>query len=455
MTLRTSLRPLAAILAATLLAFAWSSGLETIELDGHRASFDPDQEFQVLEGTLDCTPLGGPAAVPVTETAGRLGEADYLIYQPADWNGDLVLWAHGMFHSFVPGGTFWFPLPLGFEAEAEELDIAQIRNQVVCRGFAFAASAFEHHGLAVAEGMRDTHLLNAIAPHHLGTAPTATYVTGYSMGGLIAVALAEQFPHRYAGAMSTCGALGGTDQVGDRVFDLWVLVDAFFPGLLTSPPGTGRSLTPQEFDTIAQELVALVQVDPTGLQRMASLRFPGSEHLDPAGNGIPLLTANPAAADPTEAFRSLVNSLLGPAGMALLNFDDYRTRGGGLAFDNQHVTYTGPDWTSEEEAELNARVTRLSADPWAERYWTFHYEPSGELEIPLVSVVASHDPIAPMVHEWSYAQNVARTGSSDRYGTWVIPRYGHYVTAQEYATALLALVDWAETGVRPTWPTAP
>jgi pimeloyl-ACP methyl ester carboxylesterase len=445
-------RLVAVILAATLLAVAWSSGLETIELDGYRATFDPSQAFTITEGDLDCTPFGGSATIRVTETLGRLGEADYLIYQPADWNGDLVLWAHGLRHAFMPDGTFYFPVPLGFGPEAEGVDIAQIRNQVVCRGFAFAASAFERNGLAVAEGTRDTHLLNAIAPRHLGATPSATYVTGHSLGGLIAVGLAEGFPHRYAGAVSTCGVLAGMDQAADHVFHMLVLFDAFFPGLLASPPGTGDSLTPQEFDALAGELAARVQADPAGLQRMANLRFPGSEHLDPDGSGIPLLTANQAASDPSESIGSLVNSLLGPVGMILLNFDDQRTRGGGMLFDNQHVTYTGPDWASEEEADLNARVTRISADPWVARYWTFHYEPSGELEIPLVSVVPSHDPIAPMVHEWSYAQNVARTGSSHLYSTWVIPRYGHFTTPQEYATALLALVDWVDTGVRPTWP---
>jgi len=448
-------RRVAAILATALLTAAWSSGFETIELDGYRATFDPNQAFLVLEGELDCTPFGGPAAIPVTETSGRLGEADYLIYQPSDWNGDLVLWAHGILHAFMPGGTFYFTLPLGFEPAAEEIDLARIRNQVVCRGFAFAASAFEATGLAVAEGMRDTHLLNAIAPGHLGAEPAATYVTGYSLGGLIAVALAERFPHRYAGAVSTCGTLAGMDQASDHVFHMWVLLDAFFPDLIAPPPETDRSVTPQEFDAIAGALVARVQADPNELQRMASLRFPGSEHLDPDGNGIPLLTANPAASDPSESFGSLVNSLLSPVGMVLLNLDDYRTRGGGMAFDNQHVTYTGPEWGPEQETDLNARVTRLSADPWAARYWTFHYEPSGELEIPVVSVAASHDPVAPIVHTWSYAQTVARTGSSEQYSAWVIPRYGHFTTSEEYATALLALVDWVETGVRPTWPTSP
>jgi hypothetical protein len=102
------------LVIAALAGMAWASALETIELDGYRATFDPNQDFLVAEGTLDCTAFGGPVAVPVKETSGRLGQADYLVFQPAEWNEDLVLFGHGMMPPLVPGGRFWFPLPLGF-----------------------------------------------------------------------------------------------------------------------------------------------------------------------------------------------------------------------------------------------------------------------------------------------------------------------------------------------------
>ncbi len=185
---------LAAILAAALVGVAWSSGLETIELDGYRATFDPGQDFLVFEGELDCSAFGGSAAVSVTETSGHLGEADYLVYQPADWNGDLVLFARGMIPPFAPSGRFWFPLPLGFGPQTAGMPFVQARDAALCHGFAWAASAFGGNGIAVAEGMRDTHLLGALAPRHLETAPARTFVTGlYTPGGLAALALAESY----------------------------------------------------------------------------------------------------------------------------------------------------------------------------------------------------------------------------------------------------------------------
>jgi hypothetical protein len=133
-------------------------------------------------------------AVRVTETAGRAGDADYLVYLPADWNGDLVLFGHGAFGPMRPAGRFWFPLPLGFGPERAQMPFVINRDVAVCHGFAWAASAMTGSGMTIAEGIRDTHLLLVVARRHLPAEPAATYVTGFGLpGGSVAVALAETY----------------------------------------------------------------------------------------------------------------------------------------------------------------------------------------------------------------------------------------------------------------------
>jgi len=443
---------LAAVLTAALVGAAWSSGLETIELDGYRASFDPDQTFLELEGDLDCSRLGGRASVRVRETAGRLGEADYLVYQPDDWNGDLVLFAHGILPAFVPAG-FWFPLPLGFGTEYADMPFVQARDASLCHGFAWAASAFERHGMAVEEGMRDTHLLGAVAGRHLVNAPTRTYVTGLEVpGGVSALALAETYPHRYAGAIVVDTPIGGMLLGFDQVRHIVSVFDVLFPDLVEFEPE--RGMMPGEFEAFVGALMARIEADPSVLRRMATIHHPGSERYDPDGIGNTLLWPNPSAPDEATRFMTAGSNLAMMMWVALVLGEDALERGGGAyAGDNQHTVYRGEGWSPEDEADLNARVPRHEGDPMAIRYWTFHYEPSGALQVPLVTIRSpwGHVP----AHFWTYADRVNRSGANDLYSDWPLARQDQLVIHQNMATALLGLAEWVETGARPTWPSAP
>jgi hypothetical protein len=443
------------LLIAALAGVAWAPALETIEFDGFVTTFDPDQEFIVLEGDLDCSGFGGESAVRVTETSGRAGDADYLVYLPADWNGELVLFGHGAFGSMRPAGRFWFPLPLGFGPERAEMPFVFNRDVAVCHGFAWAASAITGSGNAIAEGIRDTHLLLAVAGRHLPAEPTARYVTGFDTpGGAVAVALAETYPHRYAGALVSFGPLGGGSSSGEHLFHIRVLFDAFFPGLIEPFTVDQAGMTPPEFMAFGRELQARLQAEPDALLRLARIRLPGSERWDPEGIGVPLLQADPFAPDEMASFMSLAEALFSSMNIWLLNVDAWRDRGGGVPYTNQDVVYASSDMTAEESADVNARVARVDADPWAVRYWTFYYHPSGDLKVPLVSVRPAHGAFSSVYHDWMYAQTVVRHGAEELFSSYPCAGYD-MITPQDTATAFSGLVEWVRTGVRPTWPATP
>jgi hypothetical protein len=439
-------RLLAAILAAALIGAAWSSGLETIELDGYRATFDPNQDFLMIEGDLDCSPYGGPTAVRVTETSGRLGEAAYLIYQPADWNGDLVLFAHDEASPYHVDGEFWFPLPLGFGPDIADMRFVQARDAALCHGFGWAASASESYSAAIEDMMRGTHLLGALAPRHLTATPGRTFVTGHWLGGLPALALAESHPHRYAGAVIGPAPIGGSRMFIDEMMHVAALFDVLFPDVVEHE--RDRGMLPAEVEEFVGVLMARIEADPVALLRLASIHMPGSERHDPNGVGHPVLWPDPSLPD---GFMALASELFDFVVGYLVAVDDVRTRGGdGLPFDNQHVVYRGEGWSPEDEADLNARVPRHAADRQAVRYWTFYYEPSGALQVPLVSIRTPWGQYPE--HAWTYDDRVSRSGANDLYSVWHIPKF---VVGETYATALLALVEWVDRGVRPTWPPAP
>ena len=100
-----------------------------------------------LSGTnLQAAKLAGAGSV-----TGEVGGAQYYIEVPENWNGDLVLFAHGYIGPDVP---------------IEAIDPATIeggkRAQVLQRGYAWAVSARSDNGFAVQEGVKATHQLRGI-----------------------------------------------------------------------------------------------------------------------------------------------------------------------------------------------------------------------------------------------------------------------------------------------------
>ena len=76
-------------------------------------------------------------------------------------------------------------------------------------GVAVAFSSFSESGWNIKDGAQRTHQLNGLFTSKFGR-PTTTFVAGRSMGGLIAIKLAEDYPTQYAGLLPICSVAGGT-----------------------------------------------------------------------------------------------------------------------------------------------------------------------------------------------------------------------------------------------------
>lgn len=160
--------------------------------------------------TFAALPAAAGDAVDMNTTsrwAGVLEGAAWRIEVPANWNGELVMYAHGY---------------AGEGLELRAVDSA-IRRHLVQRGYAWAASSYSRNSYDVRAGIEDTNLLaknfNAIAAAR-GlplAAPSRTYIVGHSMGGHVAAAAVEAETYatarhkvRYDGAMPMCGVVGDT-----------------------------------------------------------------------------------------------------------------------------------------------------------------------------------------------------------------------------------------------------
>jgi pimeloyl-ACP methyl ester carboxylesterase len=123
--------------------------------------------------------------------------SSYEIDVPANWNGALVVYAHGIVPADLP------VMPPSLQPEYNELRIALLSS-----GFALAASSYSGNGWVLADAVRRTHQLSGLFQSKVGE-PRRTFLMGASLGALVAVKLAETQARQYDGALALCGPVGG------------------------------------------------------------------------------------------------------------------------------------------------------------------------------------------------------------------------------------------------------
>jgi hypothetical protein len=411
--------------------------VETVEIDGLTTQvFLRRPSIPTTEITCPST-----ARISVRTVAGRtLNGAEYLFYVPVGWrSGSLVLYARG----YLPPSD-----PVGFPKELPE-EIEGLRDALVCQGFAVGASSYSANGLAIKEGIQDTHLLNPLFAWHFGMRPARTYIMGQSMGGLISVALMELFPRTYDGAFPMCGPTAGSLAQLQYLGHVRVLVDYFFPGLFEVDAVTPTSRTLEQVEAAIASLIGHPDNVPA-LLGLASIRLPGSELFD--GPPVPLLPIDPAAESLEAKLASLGASLKEALYYYVVGMQDVLERGRGQPFDNRFTTYTSVD-PSFDSASLNVGVDRYRADSRALAYWALWYQPKGWAWNPTINLHTVFDPAVPYAHAFLYEGLAAAMGNSGNLLTLPVPRYGHCAfTPEEVVGGFGALVQWVETGHKPSLP---
>ncbi|MCG6956013.1 MAG: tannase/feruloyl esterase family alpha/beta hydrolase [Gemmatimonadetes bacterium] len=348
-----------------------------------------------------------------TTFQGAIGPgSSYEIQVPPSWNGDLVLYAHG------------YVDPQGQEPlTAFEQSMLQ---QLPTLGYAVAYSSFSKNGLAVKDAIQRTKQLRGIFVSKVRE-PTRTYVTGGSMGGLVALALAERFPGQYDGALALCGMVGGSQAQIDYVSNVRVLFDAFYPGALPGSLFDNQPLIPTQ---VAAAVATAVQANPGGLAALNSVMA--------TTFGTPLPGATPA---------DVVTSLVSALTFDVRGFSDVLDATHGHSpFDNTAVHYAG----SPDDAALNLAVARYTATPDALAYLAHYYTPSGALTIPTVTLHNALDPVVPAFHESLLAEAVDNAGDAGSLVQLTSSTFGHCdFSTPEVMGAFSTLAGWVESGVRP------
>lgn len=357
------------------------------------------------------------AAIQDVQIAGTLevlgetgGGAMYAMYMPEAWNGDLVLYAHGV-------NSASEPLTL------EDENLVEIRTGLNDLGYAVAYSSWSENGWAVLDGIRRTHQLVGLFTARFQP-PARVYLVGRSLGSLVVVSLAETHPAQYDGVLPVCGFLGGAQLFMDHLANVRLLFDFYYPGVL---PGDPMESPPVGVGTIIGLAQAAMAADPAGVAQIAEVM---------AAIGLPLtmVPGNDA---------SLIGSILNALGYYTGGLDELVARTHGhVPFDNWNTDYVF--------ADVQAGIQRHRGHPSAMTFFQRAYQPTGLLRIPMVALDVTWDPVSPAFHKDAYEQLLAETGAADLMARITVPAYGHCPdTGDPTVEAFQQLAAWVETGVRP------
>ena len=338
--------------------------------------------------------------------------AIFAMYRPDHWNGDLVLYAHGF---TLPTDPIHLP------------PIENLRDQFLAQGYGVAYSSFAENGLAVKDGIKHTERLVERFTDRLGR-PKRVFLVGSSFGGLIAVAMAERDPERYAGLLTVSGLIGGSRGLVDYIAHVRVLFDVFYPGVLQGdllhiPPGLNLN------QHVVGPAIQAISANPQGAAIISQL----------------VQSPVPFASGP-----ELVGSIVTALSLHFIELQDLLQRTGGESFfDNSRVVYSGA-LPAPVLADINARVARHRSTEDVKEFFDRYYETTGRLKIPMLTLHNERDPQVPAFNESRYRERVARRGHADLLVQRSFPRYGHSekFTPEEITQAFGELVLRAGKGDR-------
>lgn len=347
-------------------------------------------------------------------TGIQSSKAVYALYQPeaSCWNGNLVVYAHG----YVAPGS-------GLAVPPDQLTIGGISLPAVFNqlGYAFAASSFSKNGLAIVQGVNDTKDLvrNILDPL---LKPKRVYLIGASEGGLVTTLSAEQSPDVYNSAGAACGPIGSFQGQINYFGDFRVIFDYFFPGVI---PGNAITI-PDEvvtdwYSVYVPKISAALAAHPQATAQLLNVTKAS-------------VTSDPA---------TVAETVLGILWYNVFGTGDAVATLGGQPFENHNRIYFG----SSNDFLLNFRVERYTASTAALAAVAAHYETSGRLQIPLVTLHTTGDPIIPYWQESLYTAKTLVTGNLFQRINLPVFTYGHCTFTAADVLGAFALMVLRDTGL--------
>ena len=375
--------------------------------------------------------LQDPAFEPISGARVDYGDIDgagYRIELPEQWNGELVLWAHG-FRGLNEEGT-------GFSNHLTFDDIPS-RDVIIGQGYGWATSTYRVNGYAPGVGVDDLlRVKDRVA--ELARPPRRTYIAGGSMGGATAQLMAQEFPDEIAAALAFCPAMGNV-----WVVDYIAAWHALAHWLIGEPP--------QQLDVegMLEWADVLGTSDDTGLslsplgEQFAELikEFTGGERWGFAEGlrqqwDVAFALGVTIWPDVVEA------GALGPGEVVAVS-------GELPPADTREHIYSADSAAGIDLQRLNDEVIRFASD-FHRRHDPGVGIPTGELRAPMLALKTTGDLFTPIHLDRDYQRMLRESGWERNLVVQTVRRAGHCTFSEREALAgFTAIVSWLSFGFAP------
>jgi pimeloyl-ACP methyl ester carboxylesterase len=344
--------------------------------------------------------------------AGTHEGADFLIGVPANWNGGLVIYAHG-YEGELPGrGT---------------VQVSPMGGHLIDKGIAWAATGYRAATYRPDWFLEDVlalrrHFIKEVGPVRW------TVIHGLSMGGHVAVAGLELHPEIFQGAITECGVVDGVGLI-DWLYAYTAAAEYFSGAALLDTPRPA-------FNTLLNEAVVPALGMPGNYTARGRQFDSVVKHL--SGGDVPLRLEGL-----TRRYLANLNPR-DPGALAAREF--------GRHADTRGIRYAIDPGLGLDAETLNRDIRRVEPVPGARSRAAnpVFAEFTGRLQRPLITLHETADFRVPLAIEQNYRRRANAAGSDK----WLVQRVaagaGHCATdARAREQALDDLLAWMETGVAP------
>ena len=388
-------------------------------------------------------PAGSGSGATVTELTGTLPDgATWLIEQPANFNGTLVLYGHGM---VAPG------------EDNPALDAPDdiTGDFLLDHGYALAGSSYATTGFALKEAIDDQAELVDVFRNQVAI-PDTTIAWGTSLGGMVTAGLLERHPELVDGGLAMCGPLAGGVGLMDSYLDT-----LFALKTLLAPDVSLVHLGDTLFDQIGALQAALesAQATEAGRARIALAAaigdFPGWAHADnprPAPDDLETQQAAQFEHMMEIAFFGLalgadIDGKVGGNPSTNIDVDYAKLLRHSNGRDEVKGLYAQAGLNLKQDLAALAKADRIAADPAARAELASFSTFTGEFSDPMLTLHTAGDQQVVVEQENAYAATVRGAGNRSLLRQVFTERAFHCAfTPAEMLAAFGAITDRVRTG---------